>query len=93
MRAEVYKTKKENELFIRNVERGKALDRIQAKERKMGVAARESGNATSRDSEAAVGPTEEQKKALTFVQVSLAKKRKQDGEQPDQVKKVLSRIF
>jgi ESF2/ABP1 family protein len=94
MRAEIAKTTRENKEFVRNIEKAKVLNGIQAKaaaKRKKNFAEEDEGD----DGEQAAGvperlPTEERRR--TFKQVPLAKKRKQD-EQPEQVQRVLSKIF
>ncbi|KAK4151799.1 hypothetical protein C8A00DRAFT_35563 [Chaetomidium leptoderma] len=87
MRAEIAKTTRENKEFVRNVERAKVLNGIQSKAAaKRKTAAEDEGVAEKADS----GPAQERRR--TFKQIPLAKKRKQE-EQPDQVQRVLSKIF
>lgn len=97
MRAEISKTTKENKEFVRNVERAKMLDGIEAK----AAAKKEKSGATEGTGDAA-GADEKGEKKLhtgkdrkrTFTQIPLAKKKRTaEGDQPDQVKRVLSRIF
>jgi ESF2/ABP1 family protein len=92
MRAEISKSTKENKEFVRNVERGKMLDGVQSK------AAAKKKNVPN-DKDAPEKPTaeaqEETKKGRkrTFAQVPLAKKRRFDEGQPEEVQRVLSKIF
>lgn len=92
MRAEISKTTKENKEFVRNVERAKMLDGMEAKnaakkERKeQGAAGEEDGPGKGADH-----PGKERKR--TFAQIPLAKKKSASDAQPDQVKRVLSSIF
>ncbi|RKU40970.1 RNA-binding ATPase activator esf2 [Coniochaeta pulveracea] len=94
MRAEISKTTKENKEFIRNVERAKMLDGITAKNTAKKEKNKEVTDGTVGDStdkgvkKDAVG----KERKITFAQIPLAKKRKPE-DQPDQVKRVLSRIF
>lgn len=84
MRAEITKTAKENREFVRNVERGKMLDGMQTKAKsKKRKPESEAGNKDEQ------GPTK--KRPLTFEQTKLAKK--SEGEQPENVTRVLSKIF
>jgi ESF2/ABP1 family protein len=94
MRAEISKTTKENKEFVRNVERAKMLDGMEAK----AAAKKEKKDSGAVDGEAAgglgkgkEGASKESKR--TFAQVPLAKKKPADATQPDQVKRVLSKIF
>jgi len=89
MRAEIAKTTRENKEFVRNVERAKVLNGIQSK------AAAKRKKAAENEPEEAVEravDASEQDRRRTFKQIPLAKKRKQE-EQPDQVQRVLSKIF
>lgn len=94
MRAEISKTTKENKEFVRNVERAKMLDGIEAKN-----AAKKEKNKDAAVAAAADGVDKEAKRdaggkerTRTFAQIPLAKKKKAE-DQPEQVKRVLSRIF
>lgn len=94
MRAEISKTTKENKEFVRNVERAKMLDGMEAKnaakkERK------ESGTADGEDRGVAGNAVERhgKERKRTFAQIPLAKKKSASDAQPDQVKRVLSSIF
>jgi ESF2/ABP1 family protein len=95
MRAEISKTTKENKEFVRNVEKGKMLDGIEAKnaakkERKeQGLVIGGEGEGTS--AKTTEKPSTERKR--TFAQIPLAKKKSAGEAQPDQVKRVLSSIF
>lgn len=79
MRAEISKATKENKEFVRNVERAKMLDGMQAKAKKRKADVDEAG-----------APAE---RARTFKQVSQIRKTTDTAEQPEQVTRVLSRIF
>ncbi|KAI9745634.1 MAG: RNA-binding ATPase activator esf2 [Claussenomyces sp. TS43310] len=89
MRAEISKTTKENKEFVQNVERAKMLEGMQSKE----AAKRRKGN---EGGEGLVGTSIVSKKggvrARSFKQVALAPKR-DSGDRPEQVKRVLSKIF
>lgn len=79
MRAEISKSSKENKEFVRNVERAKMLDGMQAKSKK-------------RKPEQA--KEHEEKGPMSFKQIPLATKRGRDAEeQPEHVSRVLSKIF
>ena len=86
MRAEISKTSRENKEFVRNVERAKMLDGMQAKSKKRKAPAEGEG-------EGAGEGTESKRKPMTFKQIPLAKKGKDGDEQPEQVTRVLSKIF
>ncbi|KAG5993335.1 RNA-binding ATPase activator esf2 [Claviceps lovelessii] len=85
MRAEISKATKENKAFVRNVEKAKMLDGMQAKAKKR-KAADDDGD-------------DDEKKAVkgdrgrTFRQVAQVKKEEASREQPDHVTRVLSKIF
>lgn len=83
MRAEISKTTKENKNFVRNVERAKMLDGMQAK------AKTKKRKASDEEQRA----DETQGEVRTFKQVPLAKKRQETEQQPEQVTRVLSKIF
>ena len=90
MRAEISKTTKENKEFARNVERAKMLDGMQSK------AATKRKKFLDEASDTLIAATEHEPKherKRTFKQVPLAKKRKPDDDQPEQVQRVLSKIF
>ncbi|KAL2152975.1 hypothetical protein VTH82DRAFT_4130 [Thermothelomyces myriococcoides] len=93
MRAEIAKTTRENKEFVRNVEKAKVLNGIQAKaaaKRKKS----EDGGENSGDEDVAdnsdSGPAQERRR--TFKQIPQVKKRKQE-EPSEQVQRVLSKIF
>ncbi|KAK4655245.1 RNA-binding ATPase activator esf2 [Podospora pseudocomata] len=91
MRAEISKSTKENKEFVRNVERAKVLQGMEAK------AAAKRKKATEDEKKeygggSAVQEGVSQKKRRTFAQVPLAKKTKQE-DQPEHVQRVLSKIF
>lgn len=82
MRLEISKTTRENKDFLKNVERAKMLDGMEAK-----------AKAKKRKA-----PTEGEEKVSkepvrSFKQVPLAKKRTEVKDQPEQVTRVLSKIF
>ncbi|KAK4202393.1 putative pre-rRNA-processing protein ESF2 [Triangularia verruculosa] len=92
MRAEISKSTKENKEFVRNVERAKVLQGMEAK----AAAKRKKAAEDEKKDDGGVGHVAEggaaHKKRRTFAQVPLAKKRKQE-EQPEHVRRVLSKIF
>ncbi|KAK3935651.1 RNA-binding ATPase activator esf2 [Diplogelasinospora grovesii] len=105
MRAEISKTTKENKEFARNVERGKILDTKQSKQEKrqqkktqegargdQGNVGGTTGGITGGEKGGDKGGTGEEERKRTFKQIPLAKKRKAE-EQPEQVQRVLSKIF
>ncbi|KAH8678605.1 hypothetical protein BGZ60DRAFT_401418 [Tricladium varicosporioides] len=89
MRAEISKTTKENKEFVQNVERAKMLETMEAK----GAAKRRKDN---EDTQMLEKPVKEGKnrgeRPRHFKQTKVAAKRKPE-DQPDQVKRVLSKIF
>ncbi len=89
MRAEIAKTTRENKEFVRNVERAKVLNGIQSKAAAKRKKAADDGPEEA--GEKADGASEQDRRR-TFKQIPLAKKRKPE-EQPDQVQRVLSKIF
>ncbi|AEO55575.1 hypothetical protein MYCTH_2299552 [Thermothelomyces thermophilus ATCC 42464] len=93
MRAEIAKTTRENKEFVRNVEKAKVLNGIQAKaaaKRKKSENEGEDSSGEDVADKSDSGPTQERRR--TFKQIPLAKKRKQE-EPPEQVRRVLSKIF
>jgi ESF2/ABP1 family protein len=93
MRAEIAKTTKENKEFVRNVERAKVLNGMQSKAAAKRKTAPEDETKKGDDGEGAGVPNKDQAdRRRTFKQIPLAKKRKQE-EQPEQVQRVLSKIF
>ncbi|KAK3389826.1 hypothetical protein B0H63DRAFT_409676 [Podospora didyma] len=93
MRAEISKTTKENKLFVEHVEKAKMLDGIQTKnaaKRQKVADERESDN-TDAPKTTTADPLQASRR--TFKQIPLAQKSKQDGKQPEQVQRVLSKIF
>jgi ESF2/ABP1 family protein len=91
LRAEISRTTKENQEFLRNVEAAKMLDGMHSK-----AAIRESQRAAS-GGEADENRRGGRKLGLeakrSFKQIPLAKKRQAVDEQPAQVTRVLSKIF
>lgn len=85
MRAEISKTHKENKDFVRNVERAKVQDGIQAskarKRKQPEQGTDEGAQATS------------SRPRSTFKQTSLVKKGRDGEEQPEHVSRVLNKIF
>ncbi|KAK4172892.1 putative pre-rRNA-processing protein ESF2 [Triangularia setosa] len=91
MRAEIGKSTKENKEFVRNVERAKVLQGMEAK----AAAKRKKATEDDKKDDGGANVAEEgatQKKRRTFAQVPLAKKRMQ-ADQPEHVQRVLSKIF
>lgn len=87
MMAEISRTTRENKEFVRNVEKAKMLDGINAK--------RAQKKRLDDDDKVAVTPPAASKgtdKARTFKQVPLAK-RNEESAQPSELKSVASRIF
>ena len=82
MRAEISKATKENKDFVKNVDRAKMLDGMQAKAKK-----RKAGETADRDEE----PT--RANARSFRQIPQAKKSQSLEEQPENITRVLSKIF
>lgn len=83
MRAEISKATRENKEFVRNVEKAKMLDGMQAKakKRKAVAVADDDGKPARED------------RARTFRQVTQVQKAGGSQEQPDHVTRVLSKIF
>ncbi|KAL2159490.1 hypothetical protein VTH06DRAFT_2495 [Thermothelomyces fergusii] len=93
MRAEIAKTTRENKEFVRNVEKAKVLNGIQAKaaaKRKKSEDEEENSGGEDVADKSDSGPTQERRR--TFKQIPQVKKRKQE-EPPEQVQRVLSKIF
>ncbi|KLU82387.1 pre-rRNA-processing protein ESF2 [Magnaporthiopsis poae ATCC 64411] len=90
MRAEISKSTRENKEFVRNVERAKMLDGMQAKKaaRQQQQKPQDGGKATAAVPEAAKNA----EPPRTFKQVPVAEK-KRAVESADQVQRVLSKIF
>lgn len=82
MRAEISKTTRENKLFVRNVERAKMLDGMEAK-----------AKAKKRKASDAADNEEPREGVRTFKQISKIKKGGDTSEQPERVSRVLSKIF
>ncbi|KUJ16300.1 uncharacterized protein LY89DRAFT_685316 [Mollisia scopiformis] len=91
MRAEISKTTKENKEFVQNVERAKMLETIEAKKAAKRRKDGESGVGTA---EATISKKDAKKaeRPRHFKQTTVAAKRKPE-DQPEQVKRVLSKIF
>ncbi|KAL2070611.1 hypothetical protein VTL71DRAFT_13637 [Oculimacula yallundae] len=88
MRAEISKTTKENKEFVQNVERAKMLEGMEAKK---AAKRRKETEGTIEN----IAPAKEKKggeRARQFKQTPVAKKRRPE-DQPEQVKRVLSKIF
>ncbi|CZS89030.1 probable ESF2 Eighteen S rRNA processing Factor [Rhynchosporium agropyri] len=88
MRAEISKTTKENKEFVQNVERAKMLEGMEAKK-----AAKRRKDID--DKTESTAPTKEKRggeRARQFKQTPVAKKMRPE-DQPEQVKRVLSKIF
>lgn len=78
MRAEISSSTKENKEFVRNIEKAKMLDGMEAKNK-----------GKKRKPDQAEGETERK----GFRQISLANKGRDKAEQPDGVSRVMSKIF
>ena len=93
MRAEIAKTNKENKEFVRNVERAKMLDGIEAKSAaKKRRLSDQGGDGPSKETREDAAGTGGRERKRTFNQVPLVKKRNAE-DQPEQVTRVLSKIF
>jgi ESF2/ABP1 family protein len=91
MRAEISKTTKENKEFVQNVERAKMLEGMEAK--KAAKKRKDDEDNTPKDTKALeAGNKKSGERPRHFKQTQVASKRKPE-EQPDQVKRVLSKIF
>ncbi|RDL30780.1 Uncharacterized protein BP5553_10125 [Venustampulla echinocandica] len=90
MRAEISKTTKENKTFVQNVERSKMLEGMEAK--KAAKKRQENDDALGEPKEPAARTGMTGERPRHFKQTSVAPKRKPE-DQPEQVKRVLSRIF
>ncbi|KAG6026412.1 hypothetical protein E4U41_001276 [Claviceps citrina] len=95
MRAEISKATRENKAFVRNVEKAKMLDGMQAKAKK-----RKAGDDGDGEDAAAAAAAAGTKKAVkgdrprTFTQIAQVKKGGEGSEeQPEHVARVLSKIF
>jgi ESF2/ABP1 family protein len=89
MRAELDQSAKQNKVFVSNVEKGKMLEGIHAK------AAAKAKKTAPEDAEVSAQTQTETTKdrRRIFTQVPLAKKRKAEDGQSEQVQRVLSKIF
>lgn len=91
MRAEISKTTKENKEFVQNVERAKMLQGIESKE--AAKRAKEDGDGAGNDvSETTQVSRKGVERARYFKQTAVVPK-KNAADQPEQVKRVLSKIF
>jgi ESF2/ABP1 family protein len=91
MRAEISKTTKENKEFVQNVERAKMLETMETKKAAKKRKEEDTGGAEIGEKT----PSKIKKgaeRARVFKQTAVAPK-KPAGDQPDQVKRVLSKIF
>ncbi|CAK7264625.1 RNA-binding ATPase activator esf2 [Sporothrix epigloea] len=88
MRAELEQTSRENKEFLQNVERAKMLDGMEAKA--AAKSAKESAAAATKDGAAASAAS--QKGVRSFQQKKMVV-RNDEGEQPEHVRRVLSKIF
>ncbi|KAL6881098.1 hypothetical protein J3F83DRAFT_721015 [Trichoderma novae-zelandiae] len=82
MRAEISKTTRENKLFVRNVERAKMLDGMEAK-----------AKAKKRKASDAADSEKPRESVRTFKQIPKIKKGEDTTEEPERVSRVLSKIF
>ncbi|KAK4097830.1 hypothetical protein N658DRAFT_478235 [Parathielavia hyrcaniae] len=95
MRAEIARTTRENKDFVRNVEKAKVLNGIQSKKAAKRKNPGEDVDAAPDSKEVVASNAEDgsaRDRRRTFKQISLARKGKQE-EQPEQVQRVLSKIF
>ena len=92
LKAEISKTTRENKEFVQNVERAKMLEGMEAKKaaRKRMEDEDEGGNAKPLENEQK--PKKGGERPRHFKQTEVAAKKK-SADQPDQVKRVLSKIF
>jgi ESF2/ABP1 family protein len=91
MRAEISKTTKENKEFVQNVERAKMLEGMESK--KAAKRAKEDGEGTRAEvSKTAQVSKKGGERARQFKQTPVVPK-KMAADQPEQVKRVLSKIF
>jgi ESF2/ABP1 family protein len=93
MRAEISKTTKENKEFVQNVERAKMLEGMEAK--KAAKRRKDDEENVSNETKSLEGAKLNKKggeRPRHFKQTQVATKRKPE-DQPDQVKRVLSKIF
>ncbi|PHH92111.1 hypothetical protein CDD83_8874 [Cordyceps sp. RAO-2017] len=88
MRAEISKATRENKEFVRNVERAKMLDGMQAKARKRKA---RDGDGDDPDGDAQGDASEQRVRA--FRQVPQIRKTGDSEERPEHVARVLSKIF
>ena len=88
MRAEISKTTKENKEFVQNVERAKMLEGMEAKKAAKRRKETEEGGSETVQKETKKGG----ERARHFKQTPVASKRRPE-DQPEQVKRVLSKIF
>lgn len=88
MRAEISKTTKENKEFVQNVERAKMLEGMEAKKATKKIKENEEGSIKHVQKETKKGG----ERARHFKQTPVASKRHPE-DQPEQVKRVLSKIF
>jgi ESF2/ABP1 family protein len=88
MRAEISKTTKENKEFVQNVERAKMLEGMEAKKAAKRRKETEDGGSETVHKETKKGG----ERARQFKQTLVAAKRRPE-DQPEQVKRVLSKIF
>lgn len=94
MRAEISKSTKENKEFVRNVERAKMLDGIQAsKAKKRKTGDDDEGAPAPAGKEVQEGSATAAPAGRSFKQIPLAKKGREGEEQPERVTRVLSKIF
>jgi ESF2/ABP1 family protein len=93
MRAEISKTTKENKEFVQNVERAKMLEGMESK--KAAKRRKEAGDDDDKEHSKDEVPKETKKggeRLRHFKQTPVASKRRPE-DQPEQVRRVLSKIF
>ncbi|KAE8448633.1 hypothetical protein EG329_009058 [Mollisiaceae sp. DMI_Dod_QoI] len=89
MRAEISKTTKENKEFVQNVERAKMLETMEAKK---SAKKRKEGEGAASMTEAPIVKDKKAERPRHFKQTTVATKKRPE-DQPEQVKRVLSKIF
>ena len=94
MRAEISKTTKENKLFVQNVERAKMLEGMESKKAEKAAKRIKEGEGAQEDGEKVVAkePKNGGMRPRHFKQTAVAAKKKQEA-QPEEVRRVLSKIF
>jgi ESF2/ABP1 family protein len=92
LRAEISKTTKENRHFVENVEKAKKLEGMEAKRAAKRQKDAEMGGGEGATAEIPATSSSRGHRPMTFKQKALAPKKK-DVKEPEDVKRVLSKIF